>query len=42
MDRTLASEFNLAFRTETAFTAVKTETGCSVKTQIKDDVRLQF
>src|SRR5258708_9910684 len=27
-------EFRLAFRTETAFTAVETETGSSVKTQI--------
>jgi hypothetical protein len=33
-------EFHLAFRTETAFTAIETETGCSVKTQIL--LRLQM
>jgi hypothetical protein len=33
-------EFHLAFGTETAFTAVDTETGCSVKTQILNPLDL--
>ena len=33
-------QFHLAFRTETAFTAVETETGCSVKTQILNPLDL--
>jgi hypothetical protein len=33
-------DFHLAFRTETAFTAVETETGCSVKTQILNPLDL--